>query len=216
MRKELYIHIENFLNKYERKVKTEILSPKFQKPVIMGAAFSFSDRLSEYKKAIEKKFEQAKQKKTLYETIVDHIHKLNNPNFYFKSGKLNESAFCEYAHIDKSTWSGIVHNSLTPKKKTLFKLIFALKLNMEDAEDIIKKGRNRFDETDRLDLIVMALIEAECYDIYEVYDVIEEYRIQDSQAKWPIDNPIKIVTENIYDGPEEKKLKREKEAKENS
>lgn len=197
MKKALYVSIENFLNNYENK-RTKIITQQIS---------------PEYEDAINKMFERNSKPKTLYETVKEYINKLNNPNFYFKNGNLNEAAFYEYARIDKSTWWGIAHNSLTPKKKTLFKLIFALKLDFENAKIIMEKGKSSFDESDRLDLIVMALIDVKCYDVYEVYDVIEEYRIQDQKAKWPIDNPIKTVTENIYDTPEDKKRKEAEEQK---
>ena len=99
-----------------------------------------------------------------------------------------QAAFYKYAYIDKSTWSELRWNLVVPKKKTLLKLIIALRLNEEEAEDLMRRGSSSFNPKDLRDQIILALIDIQCYNPDDVYEVLEEYRLHGSQK-----------FENIYD-----------------
>ena len=137
---------------------------------------------------VELRMVHGQKEATLYEKILEYIRRLNNPAFFRKNGEIKESGFYKYAYIDKSTWSELRWNIVVPKKKTLLKLVIALRLNEEEAVDLLRRGSNSFNPKDLRDQIILALIDLQCYNPDEVYAVLEEYRLHGSQK-----------FENIYD-----------------
>ncbi len=137
---------------------------------------------------IEQRMVHGQKEATVYEKVLEYIKRMNNPAFFRKNGEIKESSFYKYAYIDKSTWSELRWNLVVPKKKTLLKLVIALRLNEEEAVDLMRRGSNSFNPKDLRDQIILALIDIQCYNPYEVYEVLEEYRLHGSQK-----------FENIYD-----------------
>lgn len=125
---------------------------------------------------------------SLYDVVIRYIKRLNNENFFKKNGEVNDAAFYRYACIDKSTWSDLKYSQVVLKKKTLLKLVIALRLNEEEAEDLLRRGSSGFDPKDIRDQIILALIDIRCYEIEDVYEVLEEYRKKGKQK-----------FQNIYD-----------------
>jgi len=126
---------------------------------------------------IDQRIHVGMDEESLYELVLRYIRRLNNDNFYRKNGNLNEAAFYQQALIDKSTWSELRWNQVVPTKKTLLKLVIALHLNEAEATELMHKGSSSFDPKDIRDQIILALIDLRRYDICEVYDVLEEYRL---------------------------------------
>lgn len=122
---------------------------------------------------------RAGQAGTLYTYVCEKIRL--QPRFVKKSGKLDESGFYTYAHIDKTTWSNLRWGLRQPSKETLLKLVFALRLNEQDARELMRRGSNSLNEADPRDRIVLALLDISCYDIYLVYEVMEEYGTKGAQ-----------------------------------
>ena len=144
---------------------------------------------SKIQDAIKERMDQGEKMETLYTVVQNYIKRLNNVNFQFKNGNLNETAFCKYARIDKSTWSDLRYNQIVPSKETLLKLVIALRLNEQEAEDLLHRGSNSFDMTELRDQIILALIDIRCYNIEDVYEVLEEYRKQEIEKnKKPFKN----------------------------
>lgn len=131
------------------------------------------------------------QRETLYELVLIYIARLGDARFRRKNGEINEAAFYRYAYIDKSTWSDLKYDKIVPQKKTLLKLIIALRLDEAEAVDLMNRGHKWFDEQDMQDQIILALIALRHYDIDDVMAVLEEYRTNGPQ---PFDS--------IYDTPE--------------
>ena len=48
-------------------------------------------------------------------------------------------------------------------------------MNEKDANEVMRLGHNSLRLSDPRDRIILALIDTRCYDIYTVYDVLEEY-----------------------------------------
>lgn len=130
---------------------------------------------------IEQRITHGQKEATVYEKVLEYIKRLNNPAFFRKNGEIKESAFYQYAYIDKSTWSELRWNLVVPKKKTLLKLAIALRLNEQEAVDLMQRGSNSFNPKDLRDQIILALIDIQCYNPNEVYEVLEEYRLHGSQ-----------------------------------
>lgn len=101
--------------------------------------------------------------------------KLREQHFVKKSGLLDEAGFYTYAQISSNTWSNIRWGNGIPSKETLLRIIIALKLNENDANEVMRLGRNSLSLSDPRDRVILALIDIRCYDIYTVYDVLEEY-----------------------------------------
>ena len=159
MDKRLYFQVETALNRILLKRSSVILS--CVKP-------SIHQRIDSINKNSEKEL-------SLYDYIMSFVRRLKNPCFIKKSGKISEPEFYEYALVDKTTWSNIRNNIGYPSKKSLLKLIFALRLNEEEANLLMKKGSSSLNTLDPRDRVVLALIDLKIYDKESVYDVLEEY-----------------------------------------
>lgn len=125
---------------------------------------------------IKHKLKTMEQEKTLYELVITYIQRLKDQRFLFKNGNVNGTAFARYACIDKSTWNDLCWGQALMSKKTLLKLVVALRLNEDEANDLMRRGSNSFDPKDIRDQIILALIDLRCYEIEDVYDVLEDYR----------------------------------------
>lgn len=90
----------------------------------------------------------APNEKTIYEEVITYIKKMKNPRFIKKNGEVKEATFYQYAYVDKSTWSDMKWNKIKIKKKTLFKLILALELDKDQADELLAKGGEKFDFSD--------------------------------------------------------------------
>lgn len=123
--------------------------------------------------AVRQREEQATSTGSLYDYVREKMGR--QVRFVKKNGALDEAGFYAYARIDKSTWSGMRWNLRKPSKETLLKLVFALRLTESEAHELMKRGSNSLNEADPRDLIVLALLDIGCYDIEDVYDVLEEY-----------------------------------------
>lgn len=117
---------------------------------------------------------------TIYEDAIVYIKRLNNARFLRKNGEVKEAPFYQYAYIDKSTWSELKWNQVVPSKKTLLKLILALKLDKAEAEALMAKGQKAFDPDDFQDQVILAVIgmrngEYEI-DIDDIIEILDYYR----------------------------------------
>lgn len=124
---------------------------------------------------IEFRAKQYAKETSLYEFLIPLIKRSQSPSFVKANGEVNGAKFYTYARIDKSTWSNIRWNLITPNKNTLLKLIIALKLNEEEANVLMRKGSNSLNPKDPRDLVILALIDLKIYDIETVYSVLEVY-----------------------------------------
>ena len=121
---------------------------------------------------------------TLYEDITIFIKKLNDSRFirYDKTTMketIRDSRFYNYACIDDSTWNEIKKNKITPSKKTLLKLIIALKLNHQEAEEILQKCGKKLDPNDIQDQIISAILDlwdTYALDVRDVEDILFDYQ----------------------------------------
>lgn len=123
--------------------------------------------------AVRQREKKATTAGSLYSYVQEQMRR--QVRFVKKNGALDEAGFYAYARIDKSTWSGLRWNLRNPSKETLLKLVFALRLTEAEANELMKRGSNSLNESDPRDLVVLALLDIGCYDIEDVYDVLEEY-----------------------------------------
>ena len=95
----------------------------------------------------------------LYDDVTAYILRLGDPRFLRKNGTIREARFYSYAYIDKSTWSEMKWGLVATSKKTILKLIIALKLDEDEAVRLLRKGRSGFDQSDPQDQVVLAMID---------------------------------------------------------
>ena len=122
----------------------------------------------------------------LYDEIILYIKRLNNSRYIRKNGDVKEATFYQDARIDKSTWSDIKWNQITPSKKTLLKLILALNLTHEEAEALLERGKEKFDPEDIQDQIIEAImIVRQKHDltVQDIEDILFEYQEMYSKTK---------------------------------
>lgn len=132
---------------------------------------------------------------TIYEDAVFYIKRLGDSRFLRKNGGIKEAAFYQYAYIDKSTWSELKWNQITPSKKTVLKLALALKLSEAETEALLAKAHHAFDPSELQDQVILALIDlrngAYKLDVDGIIEVLEYYQ---RNGPRPFDS--------IYDTPE--------------
>ncbi len=167
---KLFIKIEEYINNHPVKREISLMETNKVNPRI--------------ERAIERRKEEGGK---LYDLLCKW---LEVRKWVKKSGKLDEAGFYRYAMIDKNTWSNIRWNKGLPSKDTLLKLVIALKLNEQEAGELMRRGSSALNPQDSRDRIILALLDIGCYDIDAIYEVMEEY------GKHPA-NP-KDRFENLY------------------
>lgn len=146
---------------------------------------------------------------TIYENVIGYIKVLDNSSRFLKGkGEVKEEVFYEYAYIDNTTWNNIKKyknidsKKVTPSKKTILKLILALKMDKTEADDMLSRVNERFDYNDTQDKVICAIIETGYKYIYEVDQIVE---ILDFYKK----NSVKPFI-SIYDNPKDSYNKNDK------
>lgn len=84
------------------------------------------------------------------------------------------------ANVDRKLFSKIRCNKdYIPKKKTIVALCIALKLNLDDAQDLLATAGFRLTTSSRADLVVMYCLENKLYNIYEVNALLDQFGEQE-------------------------------------
>ena len=113
---------------------------------------------------------------------LDFIFKVLDDSFSERLFKLidkrglSDAEVYKRARIDRRLFSKIRSSrKYMPSKHTIFALIIALKLNMEEADDLLKRAGYSFSYTIKEDVIVQYFIDTQQYDIDLLNDVFEYY-----------------------------------------
>ena len=89
---------------------------------------------------------------------------------------IKDSAFYQKAGITKQVFSTIRSNvDYQPKKETAIASALALELDMEGAEDLLKRAGYAFSSSSRFDLIIKYCIDHKLYGIMDVNEALFKY-----------------------------------------
>ena len=95
---------------------------------------------------------------------------------YIDDKHLNEVDIYKKAYIDRKLFSKIRSNiNYRPKKKTAVQLIFGLKLNIEEANELLNSAGYYLSHSLKSDLIVEWFIINNNYDLDLLFDCLYEY-----------------------------------------
>ena len=94
--------------------------------------------------------------------------------FYIDSKGAKDSEIYSRAEISRQVFNNIINvKGYLPKKTTVFRLILALELNIEQANELLELSRHSFSKYEYEDVYVKLAIENEFYDVKKIYKEIE-------------------------------------------
>jgi len=76
------------------------------------------------------------------------------------------------ANLSRQTFSKIKNGQSVPTKKTIFALALAMKLDLDDAEDLLRSAGYAIQDNSLVDLAVRYFIEHEMYDLMEDEEIL--------------------------------------------
>jgi len=130
-----------------------------------------------YDAALEMPLPLAAHKASL-EEVLDHVGESFQERLlrFIDERGLTDPEVYKAANLDRKLFSKIRCNKdYVPKKKTIAALALALKLNLDDAQDLMLSAGYQLTSSSRADLIVMFCLENKVYNIYDVNDLLDRW-----------------------------------------
>lgn len=103
-----------------------------------------------------------------YQTICYHIERL---------GYKSDADFYNSINMPRQQFSRLRDPSNTLSKKTVLWIIVALRLDYDQACDLLQKAGYRFRKGDMRDVILMYIFRNTTYDLYEVNQILEHFGV---------------------------------------
>lgn len=79
------------------------------------------------------------------------------------------------ANIDRRLFSKMRSKDYHPRKNTVIKLIFAIELDIDDAEELLESAGYCLTNSSLRDVIIMYFLEIKEYDLFIINDVLKHY-----------------------------------------
>jgi len=118
---------------------------------------------------------QIKQKKKSIDDVINHLDESFSEMLLrlIDEKGLKDPEVYKKANVTKQTFSKIRNNiQYNPTKQTALAFAIALKLNLDEAKDLLMKSGYALSKSNRFDVIVSFFLESESYDIYEINAVL--------------------------------------------
>ena len=97
---------------------------------------------------------------------------------YIDEKKMDNTDVYKAAQIDRKHFSKIISNTFyQPKRDTVFSFIFALKLNIEEAEDLMATAGYAFSKSNMRDVVFEYFIRTQNYNIDEINEVLYSFNL---------------------------------------
>lgn len=129
-------------------------------------------------KTLEKRIEidDAIRRRGRKQSAVDYVlQMLPERGFRLANGDADWVRFYKYARIEADVWSTFSSGAHQPSKETLLKIIIGLRLNEEEACELLSLAGNGFRGDDKRDNVILACMECGYYKVEDVYEILEEY-----------------------------------------
>ncbi len=85
---------------------------------------------------------------------------------------LIESDVYKRANLTKQAFNGIYNEGKVPKKNNVLALCIGLRLNIDEADDFVKKAGYSFSDGNKHDYIVRYFIENGIYDVFKINEIL--------------------------------------------
>ncbi len=122
--------------------------------------------------------------KETIEQKLDRLMQTKEPTFQERLLQLIEESGMDYitfykkANIDRKLFSQIKRNQdCRPAKRTIFAMIFALKLDVPTAKDLLARAGFAFSPVDNFDRIMLFFLDNRVFDIEKINTALKRYKV---------------------------------------
>ena len=130
--------------------------------------------------AMKRYYHSWEKKESVAKTFSSEVMRMVNKKY------IKMSSFYLPAGIDKRTFNKIKNDYLyKPSRSTAMKCCLGLKLNREEAEELMRLAGFSFSPSDPSDLVVMFCIEKEIWDLASVNYLMASFDIRDLEGVEP-------------------------------
>ena len=172
-RMDLFYMLEETINSMENR--------RFSEQLMLKKAQKKENRYRELQELID----STAPEKTFFD-ILDEWLKVKG---YTKlDGSADYALFYKRARITRSTWSNLRVWSADdtgnqPSKETLLKIVLALRLTVQEADQLMSRASNRLNYNDFRDRVIMACMYKKIYAPEDVYEILEYFSYKDGKTR---------------------------------
>ena len=146
-------------------------------PLDMAGAYQGAPPATPLSAGAQRRLDEAFRRRRHAASAADYVLSLlPERGFALDDGQPDCVRFYKQAWIAPDVWSTFLSHTHAPSKTTLFRIVFALKLDEAEAQKLLSLAGSGFSSTNLTDQLVLACIDCGIYDPAVVYDVFDFYR----------------------------------------